>query len=332
MKKRPLIILTGPTAVGKTAASIGLAKAVGGEIISADSMQVYRQMDIGSAKITKDEMQGIPHYLVDVLDPEEAFNVVRFQELAKEAMEEIFRNGHIPIVVGGTGFYIQALLYDIDFTENDSDLSFREELEKKAGEEGAESLHALLEKADPQAAAQIHPHNVKRVIRALEFNRKTGQKISEHNEKERQKESPISLHNQTEREKESPYNFAYFVLTDDRKALYERIDRRVDKMMEQGLLEEVRRLKDRGLPRDSVSMQGLGYKELFAYLEGEYPLEEAVRIIKRDTRHFAKRQLTWFRRERDVVWIDRQENEQDERKILESMLSVLREKQIIPEE
>ena len=318
MKKRPLIILTGPTAVGKTAASIGLAKAVGGEIISADSMQVYRQMDIGSAKITKDEMQGIPHYLVDVLEPEEAFNVVRFQELAKEAMEEIFRNGHIPIVVGGTGFYIQALLYDIDFTENDSDLSFREELEKKAGEEGAESLHALLEKADPQAAAQIHPHNVKRVIRALEFNRKTGQKISEHNEKERQKESP--------------YNFAYFVLTDDRKALYERIDRRVDKMMEQGLLEEVRRLKDRGLPRDSVSMQGLGYKELFAYREGEYPLEEAVRIIKRDTRHFAKRQLTWFRRERDVVWIDRQENEQDERKILESMLSVLREKQIIPEE
>lgn len=318
MKKRPLIILTGPTAVGKTAASIDLAKAVGGEIISADSMQVYRQMDIGSAKITKDEMQGIPHYLVDVLEPEEAFNVVRFQELAKEAMEEIFRNGHIPIVVGGTGFYIQALLYDIDFTENDSDLSFREELEKKAGEEGAESLHALLEKADPQAAAQIHPHNVKRVIRALEFNRKTGQKISEHNERERQKESP--------------YNFAYFVLTDDRKALYERIDRRVDKMMEQGLLEEVRRLKDRGLPRDSVSMQGLGYKELFAYLEGEYPLEEAVRIIKRDTRHFAKRQLTWFRRERDVVWIDRQENEQDERKILESMLSVLREKQIIPEE
>ena len=318
MKKRPLIILTGPTAVGKTAASIGLAKAVGGEIISADSMQVYRQMDIGSAKITKDEMQGIPHYLVDVLEPEEAFNVVRFQELAKEAMEEIFRNGHIPIVVGGTGFYIQALLYDIDFTENDSDLSFREELEKKAGEEGAESLHALLEKADPQAAAQIHPHNVKRVIRALEFNRKRGQKISEHNERERQKESP--------------YNFAYFVLTDDRKALYERIDRRVDKMMEQGLLEEVRRLKDRGLPGDSVSMQGLGYKELFAYLEGEYSLEEAVRIIKRDTRHFAKRQITWFRRERDVVWIDRQENEQDERKILESMLSVLREKQIIPEE
>ncbi len=318
MKKRPLIILTGPTAVGKTAASIGLAKAVGGEIISADSMQVYRQMDIGSAKITKDEMQGIPHYLVDVLEPEEAFNVVRFQELAKEAMEEIFRNGHIPIVVGGTGFYIQALLYDIDFTENDSDLSFREELEKKAREEGAESLHALLEKADPQAAAQIHPHNVKRVIRALEFNRKTGQKISEHNERERQKESP--------------YNFAYFVLTDDRKALYDRIDRRVDKMMEQGLLEEVRRLKDRGLPRDSVSMQGLGYKELFAYLEEEYPLEEAVRIIKRDTRHFAKRQLTWFRRERDVVWIDRQETGQDEQKILDSMLSVLREKQIIPEE
>ena len=316
MKKTPLIILTGPTAVGKTAASIGLAKAVGGEIISADSMQVYRQMDIGSAKITKEEMQGIPHYLVDVLDPEEAFNVVRFQELAKEAMEEIFRNRHIPIVVGGTGFYIQALLYDIDFTENDSDFSFREELEKTAREKGAEYLHSLLKQADPEAAEQIHPHNIKRVIRALEFNRKTGQKISTHNEQERRKQSP--------------YEFAYFVLTDNREALYARIDRRVDKMMEQGLLEEVRALKDRGIARESVSMQGLGYKELLAYLDGEIPLEEAVRIIKRDTRHFAKRQLTWFRRERDVIWIDRQEIGQEEEKIVDYMLNVLREKNIIP--
>ena len=316
MEKRPLIILTGPTAVGKTAASIGLAKAVGGEIISADSMQVYRHMDIGSAKITEEEMLGIPHYLVDVLDPEEAFNVVRFQEMAKAAMQKIHDNGHIPIVVGGTGFYIQALLYDIDFTENDSDFSFREELEKTAREKGAEYLHSLLKQADPEAAEQIHPHNIKRVIRALEFNRKTGQKISTHNEQERRKQSP--------------YEFAYFVLTDNREALYARIDRRVDKMMEQGLLEEVRALKDRGIARESVSMQGLGYKELLAYLDGEIPLEEAVRIIKRDTRHFAKRQLTWFRRERDVIWIDRQEIGQEEEKIVDYMLNVLREKNIIP--
>ena len=316
MEKRPLIILTGPTAVGKTTASIGLAKAVGGEIISADSMQVYRHMDIGSAKITEEEMQGIPHYLVDVLDPEEAFNVVRFQEMAKAAMQKIHDNGHIPIVVGGTGFYIQALLYDIDFTENDSDFSFREELEKTAREKGAEYLHSLLKQADPEAAEQIHPHNIKRVIRALEFNRKTGQKISTHNEQERRKQSP--------------YEFAYFVLTDNREALYARIDRRVDKMMEQGLLEEVRALKDRGIARESVSMQGLGYKELLAYLDGEIPLEEAVRIIKRDTRHFAKRQLTWFRRERDVIWIDRQEIGQEEEKIVDYMRNVLREKNIIP--
>ncbi|HJC91424.1 MAG TPA: tRNA (adenosine(37)-N6)-dimethylallyltransferase MiaA [Candidatus Mediterraneibacter excrementigallinarum] len=316
MEKRPLIILTGPTAVGKTAASIGLAKAVGGEIISADSMQVYRHMDIGSAKITADEMQGIPHYLVDVLEPEEAFNVVRFQEMAKAAMQKIYAGGHIPIVVGGTGFYIQALLYDIDFTENDSDFSYREELEQTAGDKGAEYLHSLLKQADPEAAEQIHPHNIKRVIRALEFNRKTGQKISAHNEQERRKQSP--------------YDFAYFVLTDDRKALYERIDRRVDKMMEQGLLEEVRALKDRGIARDSVSMQGLGYKELLAYLDGEISLDEAIRIIKRDTRHFAKRQLTWFRRERDVIWIDRQKTGQEEKKIVDYMLNILTEKHIIP--
>ena len=316
MEKRPLIILTGPTAVGKTAASIGLAKAVGGEIISADSMQVYRHMDIGSAKITADEMQGIPHYLVDVLEPEETFNVVRFQEMAKAAMQKIYAGGHIPIVVGGTGFYIQALLYDIDFTENDSDFSYREELERTARDKGAEYLHSLLKQADPEAAEQIHPHNIKRVIRALEFNRKTGQKISAHNEQERRKPSP--------------YDFAYFVLTDDRKALYERIDRRVDKMMEQGLLEEVRALKDRGIARDSVSMQGLGYKELLAYLDGEIPLDEAIRIIKRDTRHFAKRQLTWFRRERDVIWIDRQKTGQEEKKIVDYMLNILTEKHIIP--
>lgn len=317
MKKRPLIILTGPTAVGKTAASIGLAKAIGGEIISADSMQVYRHMDIGSAKITKEEMQGVPHYLVDVLEPEEPFSVVRFQELAREAVRTIYGRGKLPIVVGGTGFYIQALLYEIDFTENGDDTTYRRSLEQTAAEKGAEYLHDHLKEIDPEAAEQIHPNNVKRVIRALEFHQQTGEKISAHNERERQKESP--------------YDFAYFVLTDDRQLLYDRIDRRVDLMMEQGLLEEVRALKERGLSRDSIAMQGLGYKELFGYLEGEYPLDEAVRIIKRDTRHFAKRQLTWFKRERDVIWLDKQSVGRDDEVVVRQIIACLKEKGIIGE-
>ena len=313
--KRPMIILAGPTAVGKTAASIRLAKAVGGEIISADSMQVYRHMDIGSAKIRPEEMEGVPHYLVDVLEPEEDFNVVRFQQMAKAAAEEIYARGRIPIAAGGTGFYIQALLYDIDFTENDGDYSFRRKLEKTAEEKGGEYLHALLQEADPEAALQIHPHNIKRMIRALEFHHQTGGKISEHNE--------------TEREKESPYNFAYFVLTDDRSRLYDRIDRRVDLMMEEGLLDEVRFLKERGVRRDSTAMQGLGYKELYAFLDGEYPLEEAVRIIKRDTRHFAKRQLTWFKRERDVIWADKSVIGQDDDAVIDFILKELKNRGII---
>ena len=312
--KRPLIILTGPTAVGKTAASIGLAKAVEGEIISADSMQVYRGMDIGSAKIGRKEMDGGRRYLVDVLEPEAECNVVKFQRLARQAAEEIYSRNKIPIVVGGTGFYIQALLYDIDFTENDGDISLRQELEKTAEEKGPEYLHQLLQEVDPQAARDLHPNNIKRVIRALEFYRQTGQKISEHN--------------RTERAKESPYRYAYFVLTDDRARLYDRIDRRVDAMMEAGLLEEVRSLRDRGVKRSCTSMQGLGYKELYACLEGECSLDEAVRIIKRDTRHFAKRQLTWFRRERDVIWLDKGRFLQDEGRILQEMLRCLKEKQI----
>ena len=313
--KRPMIILAGPTAVGKTAASIRLAKAVGGEIISADSMQVYRHMDIGSAKIRPEEMEGVPHHLVDVLEPEEDFNVVRFQQIAKTAAEEIYARGRIPIAAGGTGFYIQALLYDIDFTENDGDSSFRRELEKTAEEKGGEYLHALLQEADQEAALQIHPHNIKRMIRALEFHHQTGGKISEHNERER--------------EKESPYQYAYFVLTDERSRLYDRIDRRVDLMMEEGLLDEVRFLKERGVRRDSTAMQGLGYKELYACLDGEYTLEEAVRIIKRDTRHFAKRQLTWFKRERDVIWADKSVIGQDDDAVIDFMLKELKNRGII---
>ena len=310
--KKPLIILTGPTAVGKTKASIGLAKALNGEIISADSMQVYKYMDIGSAKIRPEEMQGIKHYLVDELEPDEEFNVVRFQQMAKKAMDEIYDKGKIPIVVGGTGFYIQALLYDIDFTENEEDTSYREELEQLASEKGTEYLHEMLQEIDSASAKSIHANNVKRVIRALEFYKQTGKKISEHNE--------------TERAKESPYDFCYFVLNDDRQLLYDRINSRIDIMLEEGLLDEVSALKNKGYTKDMVSMQGLGYKEILDYLNGECSLEEAIYILKRDTRHFAKRQLTWFRRERDVIWIDKNKYDHDEDNILEVMLSYVHER------
>lgn len=310
--KKPLIILTGPTAVGKTKASIGLAKALNGEIISADSMQVYKHMDIGSAKIRPEEMQGIKHYLIDELEPDEEFHVVRFQEMAKKALEEIYAKKKIPIVVGGTGFYIQALLYDIDFTENDEDTEYREELEKLAMVEGAEVLHDMLRKVDPESAESIHANNVKRVIRALEFHKQTGGKISEHNEQERAKSSP--------------YDFCYFVLNDEREHLYERINLRIDQMLEDGLVEEVKSLKKQGYTKGMVSMQGLGYKEILDYLNENCTLEEAIYILKRDTRHFAKRQLTWFRRERDVIWISKNDYQYDEDKILNVMLEHIRER------
>ena len=253
-----LVILTGPTAVGKTALSVALAKKIDGEIISADSMQVYRGMDIGSAKVTVEEMQGIPHFLINEFDPAEEFHVVRFQEYAKRYIREIQERGHIPILVGGTGFYIQSVLYDIDFTENGSDHSYREELETLAKEHGAEYLHTMLASVDPASAeADAVRTNVKRVIRALEFYRETGERISEHNEEERRKASP--------------YQFAYFVLNDARDRIYANIDCRVDLMLEHGLVEEVRRLQAQGCTRDMVSMQGLGYKEILDYLDGHLP-------------------------------------------------------------
>lgn len=312
-----MIILTGPTAVGKTKLSIRLAKAVNGEIISADSMQVYRHMDIGSAKITKEEMQGVSHYLVDCLEPSEEFNVVRFQNMAKEAMREIYERGHIPILVGGTGFYIQAIVQDIDFTEHGEENAYRKELEQLAKEKGPKWLHDLLRQCDPESADAIHAHNVKRVIRALEYFQQTGE--------------PISRHNEEQRTKESPYQFAYFVLNDDRKRLYERIDQRIDEMIQAGLIGEVQKLKDMGCHRGMISMQGLGYKEILDYLDGKTTLEEAVYILKRDTRHFAKRQITWFKREKEVLWIDKQDFGYEEEKILQHMLDLLKEKQIITE-
>ena len=315
MKKKPFIVLTGPTAVGKTALSIALAKAVNGSIISADSMQVYKHMDIGSAKIMPEEMDGVKHYLVDEFEPDEEFHVARFKERAKECLEEIYAEGKVPVLVGGTGFYIQAVLYDIDFSKQDADGEYREELEKLAQEMGAEHLHAMLREVDPESAEAIHANNIKRVIRALEFYHLTGTKISDHNE--------------TERQKESPYNFAYFVLTDDRAKLYERIDKRVDIMVEKGLVDEVKKLKDMGYHREMVSMQGLGYKEILDYLDGKITLEEAIYIIKRETRHFAKRQLTWFRRESDVIWFDKQEYNHSEEAILTDMMKILAEKEIV---
>ena len=306
MNENNVVILTGPTAVGKTALSIALAKALHAGIIAADSMQVYKHMDIGSAKIMPEEMQGVDHALIDVYEPDEEFHVVQFQHDAKAAMERMWEQNKLPLVVGGTGFYIQALLYDIDFTTEDADSALREKYERLAREQGVEALHGMLWAVDPQSAKDIHANNVKRVIRALEFYEKTG--------------TPISAHNAMEREKRSPYGFAYFVLTDKREKLYERIDARVDAMMEQGLLDEVKALKKKGYSRDMVSMQGLGYKELLAYLDGECSLEEAVYIIKRDTRHFAKRQLTWFRRERDVIWVDKSAFDYDDEKILKYML------------
>ena len=316
--KQPLIVLTGPTAAGKTALSIKLAQAVGGEIISADSMQVYRHMDIGSAKVTREEMEGVPHYLIDVLDPREPFNVVTFQHMAREALEEICSHGHIPVIAGGTGFYIQALLYDIDFKENDDQSPIRRELEalaQREGERAPQILHAMLREVDPQSSLQIHPHNIKRVIRAIEYYRQTGE--------------PISLHNEKERQKESPYNFLYYVLNTDRNRLYRRIDRRVDLMMEQGLVEEVKRLKEMGCHRGLTSMQGLGYKEILDYLDGTCTLEEAVYILKRDTRHFAKRQLTWFKRERDVRFLNLPDFGDDRSLVLERILEDCRKQGIV---
>ena len=319
-EKPPLIILSGPTAVGKTKLSIALAKVMDGEIVSADSMQVYRHMDIGSAKIMEAEMQGVLHHMIDILEPWEEFSVAVFKEKCQQCLSGIYERGHIPIVTGGTGFYVQALLRDIDFgfispAEEDHG-EYRARLEALAATKGPEYLHAMLREVDPVSAKAIHPNNQKRVIRALEFFHLTGE--------------PISRHNEREREKESAYNACYFVLNDLRERLYERIDLRVDEMLRQGLVEEVRRLREMGCHRGMISMQGLGYKEILAYLEGETSLEEAVETIKRDTRHFAKRQLTWFRREKDVIWINKNEFDYDEDRIMEFMLEEMQARGIVP--
>ncbi len=291
--KRPLLILAGPTAVGKTALSVALAKQLNGECISADSVQVYRGLDIGSAKVTEEERQGIPHHLIDVIDPSVNYDVSVFQRMAAEAIDGVYARGKLPILVGGTGFYIQALLYGIDFSEepDERQQEIRQQLEKEAAEEnGPDRLYARLREVDPASTEKIHAHNVRRVIRALEYYLLHGQ--------------PISVHNATERQRPPVYDAAFFVLTDDRERLYQRIDRRVDAMLDAGLTEEVKWLRSLGLSPDHTSLQGIGYKEMLQYLSGECSLTEATEAIKKHSRNYAKRQLTWFRREPAAEWID----------------------------
>ena len=305
MTKDKLIILAGPTASGKTSVSIDLAKRIGGEIISADSMQVYRGMDVGTAKIKADEMQGVKHYLINVLDPTEDFNIVKFQNMVKYSIEEIKRNGHIPILVGGTGFYIQSVIYDIDFDTQDDNGDIRKALEEEYDKMGANFMYEKLKKIDSVSAENIHKNNKKRIIRAIEY-------FLINN-------ALISAHNESQRKKDSPYDFRFFVLNPPRDILYDRINQRVEKMVEEGLVGEVKDLKNAGLSIENISMQGIGYKEILEYLDGEITLDEAIDNIKQNTRHMAKRQVTWFKREKDVIYINPFEFENNE-KIVDYMV------------
>ena len=306
---KELIIIAGPTAVGKTALSVKLAGCTDAEIISADSMQVYRGMDIGSAKISKEEMCGIPHHMIDILDPGDDFNVASFREIAERNIKEITAAGRVPMIVGGTGFYIQSVLYGIEFKGGETDENIRRILENEAAEYGIMHMEAKLESVDPESL-EYDRGNLKRIIRALEYNLCTGRKMSDKNAAERAR-SP-------------KYDTAFFCITMPRDALYDRINSRVDAMIREGLADEVRRLREAGVSDDSNSMQGLGYKQMLPYLDGKISLEKAAENIKQETRHFAKRQLTWFRREKNVIWIDRSEFGSDD-SVIEYMLEKCRQ-------
>jgi len=309
---KPLIVIAGPTASGKSHVGVALAKKINGEIISVDSMQVYKGMDIGTAKIMQVEQAGISHHLLDVFSPDEACSIAKFQEMVKEALEKIYKKGKIPILVGGTGFYIRAIVYDTQFETMPYDSAYREKLEQTGRTEaGKEVLYDQLKEVDIDAWKAIHKNNIKRVIRAIEYHYLTGKKISHHN--------------QTEKERISPYQLGYYVLTREREELYRRINRRVDQMFEEGLVEEVKGLMAKGYDQSMVSMQALGYKEIIDYLEGTSTLEEAKEILKRDTRHFAKRQLTWFRKEKEVIWVDLSKEKQG----LEFILKDIEERKLL---
>ena len=312
--KRPLILLAGPTASGKTKTSVLLAKAIGGEIISADSMQIYKGMDIGTAKIKPEEMEGVPHYMIDEWSADFPCSVAVFKEKVKAYLDVIYAKGKIPILVGGTGFYINAILYDTKFDETEADTTYRQALESLAKEQGALVLHEQLRVVDPESAKAIHPNNVKRVIRALEYYKDTGTKISEHNAKEKEKRT----------ENESPYDYTFFALSMDRATLYERINLRIDQMIEEGLVQEVKQFFEAGFSEDLPSMKAIGYKEFFPYFKGEQSLEDCIEKLKQNTRNYAKRQLTWFRHQADPIFIEVDELSFDAERITEEMLQILK--------
>ncbi|MCK8827787.1 tRNA (adenosine(37)-N6)-dimethylallyltransferase MiaA [Natroniella acetigena] len=289
----PLVALVGPTAVGKTKLSLALAQQLEGEIISADSMQIYRGMDIGTAKVGPEEQEIVPHHLIDIVDPDQEFSVADFQERVDQLIPKIYQRGKLPMLVGGTGLYVKAVIEGFLFPEMETDWELRERLEKEAEKEGTEHVHNKLAEVDPALAEKLHPNDLRRVIRGIEVYQQTGQTITYF--KEEAKKRPPR------------YQAVKVGLRRERENLYQRINQRVDLMIKEGLVEEVRELYQQGYDRELVSMQGLGYKELIGHFDGEYDLEEAIRLIKRDTRHFAKRQFTWFKRDDSIHWFDVEE-------------------------
>ena len=288
--KKNLVIITGPTASGKSAAAVETAKILNGEIVSADSMQIYKYMDIGSAKVTIDEMQGIPHYMIDIVEPDFDFSVALYREMAGKYIDDITARGKLPIVTGGTGLYINSLTYPLDFTDADEDLEYREHLYSLSKEYGNVYIHEMLKDIDIKTYERLHPNDIKRIVRALEVYKLTGKTMTEYNE--------------MAKDMDIEFNLAYIGLAMNRQKLYDRINKRVDVMFDNGLIDEVKKLKEMGYNKSMNSMQGIGYKELFDYLNGIYSLDEVKDIIKQSSRRYAKRQITWFKRDKRIYWID----------------------------
>lgn len=286
---KDLIVITGPTASGKTALSVELAKVLGGEIVNADSMQIYKYMDIGTAKPSPEEQQGIPHHLIDILNPDEPFSVARYCECAKKAVDDIHSRGKTAVMVGGTGLYVDSFVNNIQFSEIEPDEEYRNEMERIAEEKGNGHIYKMLEDTDPESASKIEVADRKRIIRALEVYHLTGKTMTWHNEQSRSVPSP--------------YNTTIFAITMDREALYDKINRRVDIMIAEGLVDEVKSIINMGVQKDTTAMQAIGYKEIAEYLEGNITLDEATDKIKQSSRRYAKRQLTWFRRNEKIHWV-----------------------------